>query len=596
MSCKKPVIVPSVQSVIMGEGKYYIPKTVRINFGNIKKIPLFFLNGWLTWEKCTDNADITFIHNSEMHEQGYKIVVKNTVVIEYTEECGAFYALTTLKQLFAADGNGKYIPEATIEDFPEIPQRAVMLDVSRGRITRLEILKKTVDMLAMLKYNQFQLYFDSLIFDYKGFEEYTAGRCVYTAEEIKELNDYCRERFIDLVPNQNSFGHLERWLEQPNLYSIAITRDNGTKSGVLNPLNEDSLKFMDKIYGSLLPYFDSAFINIGCDETGEIGQGETKAECEKIGVGRVYVDFLLKLYKLVTEKYKRTPMFWCDIAMQHPELLPMLPKDLIAIEFDYEGDHPFEERCKILHDAGLRFYVSPGTSGWNSICGRTENMTENLRNAARAAIKYGAEGYLVTDWGDGGHPQPLASSMAGYIIGGMYAWHAESYEQKGVEELCRNAALFANKYIFETDSDFFDFLLRLGKYSNLEGIRQNNSTLTWNNFCGCKPTRFPVIYSYASELMREIENIALNCEYSDLLKGEIKNACRLLMIISEPEKVSGEDELWKKEYLYMWNMRSKPSGADFEIRLMDNFINAVANIKANGEEIPQGVTDIKRFF
>lgn len=596
MSCEKPVLVPSVQSIVMGEGIYYIPKTVKINFGNIEKIPTFFLNGWLTWEKTENEADITFIRNSEMNDQGYKMTVKNGVAVEYAKDCGAFYALTTLKQLVTDDENGKYIPEVTVEDWPEISQRAVMLDVSRGRRTKIEVLKKTVDWLAVLKFNQFQLYFDAIIFEYPGFEEYTKGECAYTVEEIKELNDYCCERFMQLVPNQNSFGHLERWLEQPNLSHMAITRDNGTKSGVLNPLNEDSLKFMDKIYGSLLPAFGGELINIGCDETAEIGQGETKAECERIGTGRVYVDFLLKLYGLVTEKYKRTPMFWCDIAMQHPELLPTLPKDLIAIEFDYEGDHPFKERCKILKDAGLRFYVSPGTSGWNSICGRTENMTENLRNAAKCAIKYGAEGYLLTDWGDGGHPQPLACSIAAYVIGSIYAWHAESYEREGIGKVCQDAAHFANIHIFKTDFDFFGFLLRLGKYSNLEGIRQTNSTLTWNNFCGCKPTHFPMIYRYASELREEIENVNLNCEYADLIKGEIENACRLLMIISDPKNINGEDDLWKRDYISYWNERSKVAGSDFEIKLMESFIAEVARKKANGEKIPQGITDIKRYF
>lgn len=116
MSCEKPVLVPSVQSIVMGEGIYYIPKTVKINFGNIEKIPTFFLNGWLTWEKTENEADITFIRNSEMNDQGYKMTVKNGVAVEYAKDCGAFYALTTLKQLVTDDENGKYIPEVTVED------------------------------------------------------------------------------------------------------------------------------------------------------------------------------------------------------------------------------------------------------------------------------------------------------------------------------------------------------------------------------------------------------------------------------------------------------------------------------------------------
>lgn len=65
---------------------------------------------------------------------------------------------------------------------------------------------------------------------------------------------------------------------------------------------------------------------------------------------------------------------------------------------------------------------------WNSLIGRTENAIENLRNAAREGSKHGAEGYLITDWGDHFRDLPNADrrlrslSDASYKLSGIYGW------------------------------------------------------------------------------------------------------------------------------------------------------------------------------
>jgi hypothetical protein len=75
--------------------------------------------------------------------------------------------------------------------------------------------------------------------------------------------------------------------------------------------------------------------------------------------------------------------FWADILLNHPELVPEVPKDAVAMLWGYEADHPFEEQTQTLADAGLPFYVCPGTSSWQSIGGRADNMLTNVRSATR---------------------------------------------------------------------------------------------------------------------------------------------------------------------------------------------------------------------
>jgi hypothetical protein len=175
------------------------------------------------------------------------------------------------------------------------------------------------------------------------------------------------------------------------------------------------------MYDDLLPHFTSSLFNVGCDETWDLGKGRSKAVCEERGVTRVYLDFLLQIHELV-KGHGRQMMFWGDIILHQPELISELPEDVIALEWGYEADHAFAERCKQFADAGVPFYVCPGTSSWNAVVSRTDNAMGNLRSAAEHGLAHGAIGYLNTDWGDHGHWQYQPTAYLGYAYGAAVSW------------------------------------------------------------------------------------------------------------------------------------------------------------------------------
>lgn len=244
-----------------------------------------------------------------------------------------------------------------------------------------------------------------------------------------QLDAYCRSRYIDLVPNQNSFGHMTRWLTHDEYRPLAEAPEGcDTRWGrfeepfTLCPGDPGSIKLIGELYDELLPHFTSRMLNVGCDETVDLGAIRSKEECETRGTGRVYLDFLLKIHNLVRQ-HGRTMQFWGDIIMEHPELVPDLPKDVIALEWGYEYDHPFADHSAKFAASGVPFYVCPGTASWNTIGGRTDNALGNLFNAAENGLKHGAIGYLITDWGDNGHHQPLPVSYLGYAYGAAVSWN-----------------------------------------------------------------------------------------------------------------------------------------------------------------------------
>jgi hypothetical protein len=88
----------------------------------------------------------------------------------------------------------------------------------------------------------------------------------------------------------------------------------------------------------------------------------------------------------------------------------------------YEHDYPFARNGRRFAEAGIPFYVCPGTSSWRTVAGNTENCLGNQRNAARNGVRLGAEGYLNTDWGDGGHYQHQPVSYPGFAMGAALSW------------------------------------------------------------------------------------------------------------------------------------------------------------------------------
>ena len=356
------------------------------------------------------------------HEQGYVLDIDSSgaVTIAANSPAGAFYAGQTLKQLQRQYSGTGVLPVVHIEDWPDFLNRGVMLDVARDKVPTMETLRRLVDMFTELKYNQLQLYTEHT-FAYKGHETVWKEASPMTPEDIRELDAYCRERFMELVPNQNSFGHMERWLSHPE-YAKYAEKPGG---GDLCPVDPACVELLRGMYDDLLPNFSSSQFNVGCDETYTIGKGRSKEAVEKLGGGRVYLNFLKEIQKLVAS-HGKTMQFWGDIIMQHPELIGELPPNVIAMEWGYEANHPFLEHGKKFAQSGIPYYVVPGTSSWNSLLGRTDNALENLRNAAFNGFANGAKGFLVTDWGDGGHWQFIPVSFAPFAYGAALSWAMEA--------------------------------------------------------------------------------------------------------------------------------------------------------------------------
>jgi hypothetical protein len=397
---------------------------------------LKILRGTFTLPKQKPLAAIKVVctNSAPDHPEGYALAISKTgIEISFRETGGLRAATATLRQLLRE--YGRRLPCLRIRDWPDFPRRGVMLDISRGRVPKLETLLDLAEKLSDFKINELQLYTEHT-FAYTQYKSVWQSWGALTAKEIQILDARCRELGIDLVPNQNSFGHLRYFLADPRLKKLAElsepyeseTKDFLRRPTTLAPNHPGTLPFLRGLYDKLLPNFSSEFFNVGCDETWDLGKGQSKKLCEVKGKGCVYLDFLKKIQCEVSAHNKKM-MFWGDIILKYPELIRELPKNVVALNWGYEANHPFEKEAAQFAKAKISFYVCPGTSTWQTLIGKHDNALANLRAAAKAGKKFGAIGFLNTDWGDGGHPQPLAVNWPLFAAGAALAWNSKNFDE-----------------------------------------------------------------------------------------------------------------------------------------------------------------------
>lgn len=366
------------------------------------------------------------------HKEGYLLTIDTfgSKIVAH-DEAGVFYANQTLKQLEMQSEAGT-LPCVEITDWPDFPNRGIMLDVSRDRVPTMECLFNMIDIFASWKLNHLELYIEHT-FAYKNHREVWKDASPFTAKEIQEIDAYCRERFIELVPLQNSFGHMHRWLKHEDYRHLAECPEGWPMPWSMSedepfslcPTDPACIELLEELYDEYLPNFSSSKFMIGCDETTDSGVGRSKEYCEKLGgKGKLYLEFLWKLHDLVSKRDK-TMIYFGDIIIHYPDLLNELPKDAILMHWGYSIDFPYEKHCKMFAEQGLPFYVMPSNAAYHSVAGRTTRAIGNIRNATLNGLRYGASGVVNTEWGDNGHWQPLSISMLGYAYGAAMSWNPE---------------------------------------------------------------------------------------------------------------------------------------------------------------------------
>lgn len=559
-------LCPAPRSLTLGDGDYYLTNDSFILLDDHSlwaSVHLAAERNALTRslhyavKSLATSPAVTFFRDEKLEHEAYTLTVtQDCIVITYGDSAGAFYAMSTLVQV--VESCGSTIPCMSIEDAPTFATRGYMLDIGRNKIPTLAECMELADFLASLKINHMELYIEGIPFEYPSFPHMWKGYDVMTGEDILALDEYCKARFIELVPTQNNFGHMDKWLLN-EYHHLAECPDGFMFQGsffpkprCLNPLDPRSEELVRGLADDFLPYFSSDKYNICCDETLELGQGHSKELCEKEGMGRVYLDFLKKVCN-AAQMHGKKILFWDDIIRNYPDLLPELPKDAIALEWGYLETEPHAEDCEKLQRYGVHWFVCPGTNAWNTFLGRTDQMKANIRLASKNALQYGAEGFLNTDWGDEGHLQSLPTAYAGILYGAAMAWSpVESHDLDLVNVL--------DTLIFKDAAHIMgQLVLDAGNYYLQEGTHPLNNTHSFQVLLGgidyhaisenVTAEDYQRVDDYLAEIEARLTKVDLRCDRASLILDEYRLALgivRMTQLMGKYHRACYEDDASKQ--------------------------------------------------
>jgi len=343
-----------------------------------------------------------------MKDEGYVITPDgNRIVVIATTSAGVFYGAQTVKQIVSGDGDQARLYRATIRDWPAMR--------SRGPVPTLDFQKKQIRTLAAYKVNFFSPYFEhTLAYDSNPLIAPPGG--AMTHADVKELVAYAANYHVEIVPEQEAFGHLHHVLK----YEIYSPLGETSHGHVLAPGQPGSLPLIRQMFAEINTLFPSRFVHLGADETFELGRGQTADRVKSVGIGAVYLDFLKQIADALRPSGKKF-LFWGDVALSSPELVNTIPKDLIAVPWTYGADTSYVRFIAPFRNVGMETWVAPGVSSWNRVYPDNAIALVNIQRFVRDGQRLGATGMINTSWDDDGEAL-FNQTWYGDLFGAAAGW------------------------------------------------------------------------------------------------------------------------------------------------------------------------------
>ena len=316
------------------------------------------------------DAHIVLYVDEYMLKEAYRLsVTPKRINIAASTPAGFFYAFQTLKQLMPRNVMAG-VPDDSVEEWrvpcvfivdePRFSWRGFMLDEGRHFYGKEEI-KKIIDVMAAYKMNRFHWHLTEdqgwriEIKKYPKLTEVGAWRdskvCAwsdvkpdgiryggyYTHEDIKEVVEYAKERFVEIIPEVDIPGHSQAAVasypeflacDPENKHDVWLWQ--GVSSDVINVANPLAVQFAKDVIDELTELFPFGYIHLGGDEC-PTHKWERNAGCQALlaEIGSTnYRDLQIHFYKQLLDHVAQKPVdkqrklvFWNEVLHGNTEPL-----------------------------------------------------------------------------------------------------------------------------------------------------------------------------------------------------------------------------------------------------------------------------------
>jgi len=377
-------IIPNPSSVVTGNGQLLLKQDMSISMQGtgIQQVVDQFrerlfqatsINLGTVQSNGNFQFNITNTPDNALGEEGYRLEVSQTNMrITANKPAGLFYGMQSFFQLLPknADANmgtaikvNWMVPTVTITDKPRFGWRGLMFDVSRHFFTKQEV-KQFIDEMVRYKFNLLHLHLTDdqgwriqikslpQLTDIGAWRPLREGKWAntpdpspdepktyggfYTHEDIRELVQYAKDRFVNILPEIDIPGHSmamlasipglsatpgtkywvnagEKFMEWPAGAHFYALKDNN-----LSPANEKVYEVLDKVFTEVAQLFPFEYIHMGGDETAK-NFWEKSAEIKALmqrenlkDMDAVQSYFVKRVEKIISSKGKKM-MGWDEI-------------------------------------------------------------------------------------------------------------------------------------------------------------------------------------------------------------------------------------------------------------------------------------------
>lgn len=463
------------------------------------------------------------------------------------------------------------VPCVSISDAPDFRYRGFILDISRTKVPKQEELRQLVRRLAALRYNHFQLYTEHT-FEHPHHLDVHRFASPLSSLDLRELNALCASLGIELCANQNVFGHMERWLKHPMYRRYAERADGFTTpwgehrpTGSVCKPDAASYHLIRSIFREVLPNFTSDRVNIGCDETFELGQGLSRHLVSNSSQRILYRDFLDRIARMLDLEHNRSEiLFWADVLLNDPKGSTSLPSILTPLVWGYEARHPFKKQLEQISRVADKHWVCPGTSTWNSFSGRTDTMLANISAATRAGHDASSDGMLLTDWGDGGHLQQFEASYPALAFASARAWNVSADATDAIKA--------SDRYLFRGECRTLDWA-NLGRIPNFLSWHPENSSPLFSMFLqrsihreGLSSIATSEIHAVHDHILEQIDGSSLTETQVQTLANQALGAACELSIRGESVTLHPLARVAPERHVSLWRQRNREGGLAESLR------------------------------
>jgi hexosaminidase len=400
----------------------------------LHKIRLIVKDGSVNIGLTTDTDD------TELRKQAYRITLNDTgITIAANASQGLFYGVQTFLQLIRFQKEKVLLPEGEIIDWPDLSVRMIYWDDAH-HLEKLYALKEMVRDAAYYKIN-------AIAIKLEGHFQYQSAPVIVepfalAANEYRELTEYARSYFVEIVPYLDAPAHVSFILKHHEYANLRAFPNSNYEFSVINP-NTDTLLL--KMFGELInANAGGKYILFSTDEPYYVGKApneQTPAK-EAGGRGRLLAQFISRITDQL-HKQRRKIIFWGEYPLT-PSDISVLPSHLINGEYD-------SSTALLYKQNGIRQFIYTYTEGEEPLfpsyypitsgdvvadadkdraSGRVEGMLKTISSAG-TEHKADFTGVIVAGWADAGlHPETF---WLGYATGAAAAWKQEGVTAKDLK-------------------------------------------------------------------------------------------------------------------------------------------------------------------